>query len=331
MKKFMRVLPTSLSCLRTTCGCELQNNEWASYKRCFHVSTLLRHDSEALKTRQSELMARGLPKKKSIPGVRDIVLVVSGKGGVGKSTTAVNLAAALATNKPSKIGLLDADVFGPSIPLMMNLGELNPELNRENLMIPLVNYGVKCMSMGFLVSETSAVIWRGLMVMKALEQLTRQVDWRDTDCLIVDTPPGTGDTLLSLVQTLPISGVIMVTTPEKLAVQVARRGATMLQKLGIPIIGIISNMSSVACDNCHTELPIFGRETEKLSSDLGVPVLANIPLTYDEDEASPKPVVVAKPDTPRAQRYREIAKKVEEFLIEPHKYQLGFLVVKEGQ
>uniref|UniRef100_A0A0A9YEV5 Iron-sulfur protein NUBPL n=2 Tax=Lygus hesperus TaxID=30085 RepID=A0A0A9YEV5_LYGHE len=320
MKKFVQFLPTSLPNLRhATRGCVFQKSDLTSYKRCYHVSKLLCHESDALKTRQAELMARGLPKKKAIPGVRDIVLVVSGKGGVGKSTSAVNLAVALAMNKSSKIGLLDADVFGPSIPLMMNLGELNPDLNGENLMIPLVNYGVKCMSMGFLVSETSAVIWRGLMVMKALEQLTRQVDWRDTDCLIVDTPPGTGDTILSLVQTMPISGVVMVTTPEKLAVQVTRRGATMLQKLGIPIIGIISNMGSVVCDNCQTDLPIFGRETQKLSSDLGVPILANIPLTYDKDEGSSKPVVVGKLDTPRAQKYLEIARKVEEFLIESHK------------
>ncbi|BES93317.1 ParA/MinD ATPase like [Nesidiocoris tenuis] len=271
------------------------------------------NSEDVVKKRQAELMAKGLPKKKAIPGVKDIILVVSAKGGVGKSTVAVNVASALARGRPSKIGLLDADIFGPSIPLMMNFGDLTPEVNKDNHMIPLVNYGVKCMSMGFLLSESSAVIWRGLMVMKALEQMTRQVDWTDTECLIVDTPPGTGDTLLSLFQTVPVSGVVMVTTPETLALQVARRGATMIQKLGVPIVGIVSNMSSVICNNCHTDIPIFGDGSEKLAADLGVPLITEIPLTCERD-AIIKPAIVQDPNSFKAQKFLQIANFVENFL-----------------
>ncbi|KAK9719025.1 NUBPL iron-transfer P-loop NTPase [Popillia japonica] len=173
-----------------------------------------------LEKRQAQMMARSLPKIKSIPGVQNIILISSGKGGVGKSTTAVNLAVALKLVNPDKnIGLLDADVFGPSVPLMMNLND-TPLLNNDNLMIPLENYGIKCMSMGFLIAEDAALIWRGLMVMQALDRLMRQVAWGNIDYLIVDTPPGTGDTHLSLVQNLPIKGVILVTTPQTAAVDV---------------------------------------------------------------------------------------------------------------
>ncbi|KAL1132025.1 hypothetical protein AAG570_011635 [Ranatra chinensis] len=215
------------------------------------------------------MMAKGLPQKKPIAGVKDVILVASGKGGVGKSTVSANLATALATLDPSfSVGLLDADVFGPSIPYMMNLsGE--PLLTDDNKMIPLVNYNVKCMSMGFLIEEKSAVVWRGLMVMGALERLLRQVDWGTLDCLVVDSPPGTGDTLLSLIQNIPISGVVMVSTPERLALQVVRRGATMLQKLSVPIIGIVQNMSVVECPRCSHQISIFGDGTKKIADELG--------------------------------------------------------------
>lgn len=166
------------------------------------------------------------------------------------------------------VGLLDADVFGPSVPLMMDLNE-SPLLTDDNKMIPPTNYGVKCMSMGFLVTEKSAVIWRGLMVMSALDRLLRQVQWGPLDYLVVDTPPGTGDTLLSLIQNLPISGVIMVTTPQKAAVQVTRRGGSMLQKLSVPIIGIVENMSFFQCPKCSHEVSLFGDNTKDLALELG--------------------------------------------------------------
>ncbi|CAH1402059.1 unnamed protein product [Nezara viridula] len=249
---------------------------------------------EKLKQHQQQVMARGLPKQKPIEGVKNIILVVSGKGGVGKSTTAVNTAVALADMKIN-VGLLDADVFGPSIPLMMDLDE-SPLLTDDNKMIPPTNFGVKCMSMGFLVTEKAAVIWRGLMVMSALDRLLRQVQWGSLDYLIVDTPPGTGDTLLSLIQNLPISGVIIVTTPQKAAVQVTRRGASMLQKLSVPIIGIVENMSFIQCPNCSHEVSIFGDNTKDLAVELDVPLLSNIPLDSKISVSSDAgvPVVLSK-------------------------------------
>lgn len=256
-------------------------------------------------------MEKGLPKKKPIEGVQEIVLVVSGKGGVGKSTTSVNLATAMAQTKNVEVGLLDADVFGPSIPLMMKLND-SPLLNNDNKMIPLKNYGVKCMSMGFLVTEKSAVIWRGLMVMSALDKLMRHVDWSPTYCLFVDTPPGTGDTLLTLIQNLPISGVIMVTTPQKAAVQVTRRGATMLEKLGIPIIGLVSNMSSVQCPQCNSSIPVFGNEAKSLADELNIPLLAEIPVDSDISRGSDlgTPSIISSPNSIQANIYKKLADDV---------------------
>lgn len=214
-------------------------------------------------------MAKGLPKQRPIAGVKQILLVASGKGGVGKSTTSVNLATAMKTLEPDKlVGLLDADVFGPTIPLMMNLHQL-PLINDDGLMEPLVNYGVKCMSMGFLVSETSPVIWRGLMVMSALDKLIRQVAWGPLDYLIIDTPPGTGDTLLSLIQNIQVSGVLLVTTPQRAATEVAMRGGKMFQKLNVPVAGLVENMSSISCPKCHHDVPLFGDCSGNLAGELG--------------------------------------------------------------
>ncbi|XP_039285528.1 uncharacterized protein LOC111045531 [Nilaparvata lugens] len=266
--------------------------------------------------RRAALMARNLPKQKPIPGVKHILLIASGKGGVGKSTTAVNLATALASIKPSlNIGLLDADVYGPSIPLMMNLNE-SPYLNEDDLMIPLINYGVKCMSMGFLVTEKSAVMWRGLMVMSALDKLLRKVEWGDLDCLVVDTPPGTGDTHLSLVQNLPLSGVVLVTTPQQAALQVVRRGVTMFEKLAVPIAGIVQNMSSVACPNCASTISLFGDATTKMADDLGIKFLEDIILDPQIASCSDSgvPIVISNPESPQSAAYLRLAEKVAEFL-----------------
>ncbi|XP_011690142.1 PREDICTED: iron-sulfur protein NUBPL isoform X2 [Wasmannia auropunctata] len=261
-------------------------------------------------------MARGLPKRKRIKGVRQIFLIASGKGGVGKSTTAVNLATALKIIEPRKsVGLLDADVFGPSVPLMMNIHE-SPALNRENLMEPLVNYGVKCMSMGFLIDEKSPVVWRGLMVMSALDKLVNQVAWGPLDYLVIDTPPGTGDTHLSLIQTLFIAGALLVTTPQKVALEVTRRGANMFRKLDIPVAGIVENMSSVTCPKCMTEVPLFGNATLSLAKELDVDILQTIPMHGNIAESSDngKPIVLAAPKSRQAEVYRELAKRVVTFL-----------------
>ncbi|EGI62465.1 PREDICTED: iron-sulfur protein NUBPL [Acromyrmex echinatior] len=269
-----------------------------------------------LEARQKEIMARGLPKRKRIKEVKQILLIASGKGGVGKSTTAVNLATALKIIEPKKsIGLLDADVFGPSIPLMMNIHE-SPVLNQENFMEPLVNYGVKCMSMGFLIDEKSPVVWRGLMVMSALDKLVNQVAWGPLDYLIIDTPPGTGDTHLSLIQTLFITGALLVTTPQKVALEVTRRGANMFKKLNIPVAGIVENMSSVTCPKCMTEVPLFGNATLLLTKELGVGILQKIPMhdSIAESSDSGKPIVLAAPKSRQAEAYKELAEHVVTFL-----------------
>ncbi|EZA46718.1 hypothetical protein DMN91_005532 [Ooceraea biroi] len=266
--------------------------------------------------RQREIMARGLPKRKRIKDVKQILLVASGKGGVGKSTTAVNLATALKIVEPGKsIGLLDADVFGPSVPLMMNIHE-SPMVNQENLMEPLVNYGVKCMSMGFLIGEASPVVWRGLMVMSALDKLINQVAWGPLDYLIIDTPPGTGDTHLSLVQNLFIAGALLVTTPQKVALEVTRRGANMFKKLDIPVAGIVENMSTVTCPKCMTEISLFGNATLSLAKELGVDILQRIPMleSIAESSDSGKPIVLAAPKSRQAEIYKGLAKDVVTFL-----------------
>ncbi|XP_020294166.1 iron-sulfur protein NUBPL isoform X2 [Pseudomyrmex gracilis] len=261
-------------------------------------------------------MARGLPKRKNIKGVKQILLVASGKGGVGKSTTAVNLTTALKLIEPKKsIGLLDADVFGPSIPLMMNIHE-SPVVNAENFMEPLVNYGVKCMSMGFLIDEKSPVVWRGLMVMSALDKLLNQVAWGSLDYLVIDTPPGTGDTHLTLIQNLFIAGVLIVTTPQKVALEVARRGANMFKKLNIPVAGIVENMSTIICPNCMSEVSLFDNAMSSVTKELDINIIQKIPMHESIAESSDngKPVVLAAPESRQAEVYRELAEHVVTFL-----------------
>ncbi|XP_050460115.1 iron-sulfur protein NUBPL [Cataglyphis hispanica] len=273
---------------------------------------------ESIEARQKEIMARGLPKRKQIKGVKQILLVASGKGGVGKSTTAVNLATALKIIEPRKsIGLLDADIFGPSIPLMMNIYE-SPMINKKNLMEPVINYGVKCMSMGFLIDEKSPVVWRGLMVMNALDKLVNKVAWGSLDYLVIDTPPGTGDTHLSLIQNYFIAGALLVTTPQKVALEVTRRGANMFKKLDIPVAGIVENMSTVICPKCTTEISIFGNATLSLAKELDVDILQRIPMHENIAECSDsgKPIVLAFPKTRQAEIYRELAEQVITFLNE---------------
>lgn len=274
---------------------------------------LLGAEGEALKQRRTQIMSRGLPKQKPIEGVREVIVVASGKGGVGKSTTAVNLALALAANDSSKaVGLLDVDVYGPSIPKMMNL-KGSPELSPNNLMRPLLNYGIACMSMGFLVEETAPLIWRGLMVISAIEKLLRQVDWGQLDYLVVDMPPGTGDVQLSVSQNIPISGAVIVSTPQDIALMDAHKGAEMFRKVNVPVLGLVQNMSVFQCPQCKHKTHIFGADgARKLAQALDLDVLGDVPLHLSIREASDmgQPVVFSQPESDEAKAYLNIASEV---------------------
>ncbi|XP_076654263.1 iron-sulfur cluster transfer protein NUBPL isoform X2 [Halictus rubicundus] len=282
-----------------------------SYARC--------HDEEKQKeidAKRKEIMARGLPKQKPLKGVKQIIVVSSAKGGVGKSTIAVNLSTALKIIEPHKsVGLLDADIFGPSVPLMMNIKQ-SPVVNKNNLMEPVVNYGVKCMSMGFLIDDKSPVIWRGLMVMSAIEKLLHQVAWDPLDYLIIDTPPGTGDTHLSLMQNIPVTGALLVTSPQKVALEVTRRGLNMFKRLDIPIVGIVENMSSILCPKCDHEIALYDNNAKAMAAELGVRVLQSIPVSKDIAQSCDigKPIVLSVPESSQARAYRDLAKHVISFL-----------------
>ncbi|XP_073924302.1 iron-sulfur cluster transfer protein NUBPL isoform X3 [Castor canadensis] len=288
----------------------------AEVQRCTGLLCSMRlsgAESETLKQRRTQVMSRGLPKQKPIEGVKQVIVVASGKGGVGKSTTAVNLALALAVNDSSKaIGLLDADVYGPSIPKMMNL-KGNPELAQNNLMRPLLNYGIACMSMGFLVEETAPVVWRGLMVMSAIERLLRQVDWGQLDYLVVDMPPGTGDVQLSVSQNIPISGAVIVSTPQDIALIDAHKGAEMFRKVHVPVLGLVQNMSVFQCPKCKHKTHIFGADgARRLAQTLDLDVLGDIPLHLSIREASDTglPVVFSKPESDETKAYLRVAAEV---------------------
>ncbi|XP_005191278.1 iron-sulfur protein NUBPL [Musca domestica] len=256
---------------------------------------------------QEALMARGLPKKQPLPGVANIVVVASGKGGVGKSTVAVNLAVSLA-NIGKRVGLLDGDIFGPSIPLMMNVHE-EPLVDDKNLIIPPVNYGVKCLSMGMLTQHGDAVIWRGPLVMSALQRLLKGALWGPLDVLIVDTPPGTGDVHLSLAQNVPISGVLLVSTPQTAALEVTQRGAQMYKTLGIPIFGLAENMGHAICGNCQHKLEIFKNTTQKFTKDMNIELLATIPLDGNITDCCDNgiPMVLKYKDSEYAKSFKSLA------------------------
>ncbi|SFD44947.1 iron-sulfur cluster carrier protein ApbC [Massilia yuzhufengensis] len=256
----------------------------------------------------SHAVQRGL---KVMPNVKNIIAVASGKGGVGKSTTAVNLALALAAEGAS-VGILDADIYGPSQPMMLGISG-RPESTDGKTMEPLENHGVQVSSIGFMIDPDEPMVWRGPMVTGALQQLLEQTNWRDLDYLIVDMPPGTGDIQLTLSQKVPVTGAVIVTTPQDIALLDARKGLKMFEKVGIPIIGVVENMSTHICSNCgHTEA-IFGQGGgEKMCRDFGVEFLGALPLTLSirEQTDSGRPTVVADPDGPVAAIYKEIARKV---------------------
>jgi ATP-binding protein involved in chromosome partitioning len=247
---------------------------------------------------------------KLVPGVKNIIAVASGKGGVGKSTTAVNLALALAA-EGAQVGVLDADIYGPSQPTMLGITG-RPESTDGKTIEPMEAYGLQAMSIGFLIDVDTPMVWRGPMVTQALEQLLKDTRWRDLDYLIVDMPPGTGDIQLTLSQKVPVTGAVIVTTPQDIALIDARKGLKMFEKVGVPIVGIVENMSIHVCSNCGHAEHIFGHGgAEKMCADYNVPFLGSLPLDVRirEQADTGRPTVVADPDGPVARMYREIARK----------------------
>jgi ATP-binding protein involved in chromosome partitioning len=251
------------------------------------------------------------PAKAGVPGIGAIIAVASGKGGVGKSTTAVNLALALKANGLA-VGILDADIYGPSMPRLLKLSG-RPEQIDGKIIKPMENYGIKVMSMGFLVEEDTAMIWRGPMVQSALMQMLREVAWGQLDVLVVDMPPGTGDAQLTMAQQVPLAGAVIVSTPQDLALIDARKGLNMFRKVEVPVLGIIENMSYFIAPDTGARYDIFGHGGARAEAErIGVPFLGEVPLTISIREMSDAgtPVVVADPTGIQAQTYRDIATRV---------------------
>jgi ATP-binding protein involved in chromosome partitioning len=259
--------------------------------------------------------ASPMSKQAEIPGIAAVIAVASGKGGVGKSTTAINLALGL-RDLGLRVGLLDADIYGPSVPRLTGIRE-KPQLNDDKKMIPLVRFGLAIMSIGFLVEEDTAMIWRGPMVMSAITQMLRDVAWGTLDILVVDMPPGTGDAQLTLAQNVPLKGAIIISTPQDLSLIDARRGLAMFKKVNVPVLGIVENMSYFQCPHCGTRSDIFGHGGARHEAErLAVPFLGEIPLhmSIRVTSDSGTPVVESEPDGPHAAIYRAIGAKVRDQL-----------------
>ncbi|MBL8511146.1 MAG: iron-sulfur cluster carrier protein ApbC [Betaproteobacteria bacterium] len=247
---------------------------------------------------------------KLVPGIKNIIAVASGKGGVGKSTTAVNLALALAA-EGAVVGMLDADIYGPSQPMMLGITG-RPQSRDGKMMEPMEGHGIKAMSVGFLIDPETPMVWRGPMVTQALEQLLNETRWGELDYLVIDLPPGTGDIQLTLAQKVPVTGAVIVTTPQDIALLDARKGLKMFEKVGVPIIGIVENMAMHICSNCHHIEPIFGTGGgERMAKDYKVDLLGALPLDIRIREMadSGKPTVVSDPDGPIAKIYKNIARQ----------------------
>jgi ATP-binding protein involved in chromosome partitioning len=259
--------------------------------------------------------ASPMSRQSEIPGIAAVIAVASGKGGVGKSTTALNLALGL-RDLGLRVGLLDADIYGPSVPRLTGIRE-KPVLNDDKKMIPIVRFGLAIMSIGFLVEEDTAMIWRGPMVMSAITQMLRDVAWGTLDILVVDMPPGTGDAQLTLAQNVPLKGAIIISTPQDLSLIDARRGLAMFRKVNVPVLGIVENMSYFQCPHCGTNSDIFGHGGARLEAErLGVPFLGEVPLHISIRAMSDSgtPVVESEPDGPHAAIYRAIGAKVRDQL-----------------
>jgi ATP-binding protein involved in chromosome partitioning len=256
-----------------------------------------------------------MSKQSEIPGIAAIIAVASGKGGVGKSTTALNLALGL-RDLGLRVGLLDADIYGPSVPRLTGIRE-KPQLNDDRKMLPIARFGLAIMSIGFLVEENTAMIWRGPMVMSAITQMLRDVAWGTLDILVVDMPPGTGDAQLTLAQNVPLKGAIIISTPQDLSLIDARRGLAMFKKVNVPVLGIVENMSYFQCPHCGTRSDIFGHGGARQEAErLAVPFLGEIPLhmSIRATSDSGTPVVESEPDGPHAAIYRAIGAKVRDQL-----------------
>lgn len=250
-----------------------------------------------------------------IPGVDAVIAVASGKGGVGKSTTAVNLALGL-RDLGLKVGMLDADIYGPSLPKLLAIRE-KPQTIGGTRLKPIERYGLTVMSIGFLIDEETPMIWRGPMVMSAITQMLREVEWGKLDVMVVDMPPGTGDAQLTMAQQVPLRGAVIVSTPQDLALIDARRGVAMFKRVNVPVLGVVENMSYFLCPSCGTRSDIFGHGgAQKEAERLGVPFLGEVPLhmTIREKSDAGLPVVATEPDSPHTKIYREIAMKVRDQL-----------------
>ena len=277
------------------------------------VSAIL--TAHATKAPPPDLKVGGHPKPQAgpmkVPGVEKLIAIASGKGGVGKSTVSANLATALVA-EGKRVGLLDADVYGPSQPRMLGVSG-RPSSPDGKTIIPLKNHGVTLMSMGLMVAENEAVVWRGPMLMGALQQMLGQVQWGELDVLLVDLPPGTGDVQLTLSQKTEVTGAVVVSTPQDIALLDARKALNMFEKVGTPILGMIENMSTYICPNCGDEAHLFGHGGAKAEADkLGLPFLGEVPLDLSIREAADggMPIVVEKPDSPQAQAFRNIARNL---------------------
>lgn len=264
-----------------------------------------------LKRASGQVGQAGTAQRTQSQEIKYFIAVASGKGGVGKSTVAVNLAIAI-SKKRRNVGLLDADVWGPSIPIMMGLND-RPVATPEKKIIPLEKYGLKLMSIGFLIDDDDTVIWRGPMVHGAVKQFVEDVDWSGTDYLVVDLPPGTGDAQLSLIQTVPLSGGVIVTTPQDVALIDVRRGVQMFRKLNVPVLGVVENMSYLVCPHCRGEVDIFSRGGgRRMSEKFNVPFLGEVPIDPEirkgGDEGTP--IIISHPESPAATAFMDLAERV---------------------
>ncbi len=259
----------------------------------------------------ADVRARGGFGRQGVPGIRNIVVVGAGKGGVGKSTTSVNLALAL-LKKGARVGLMDADVYGPNLPQMLGITG-QPEVTDDKKMVPVEAHGLRVMSMGMLVPPDQPVIWRGPMLHGAMQQFMRDVTWGELDYLVIDLPPGTGDVALSLSQSVPVAGAVVVTTPQGVSISDVRKAVQMFRQLNIPILGAVENMSYFACPHCGERTDIFGRGGgQRMARDMGIPFLGEVPIDTrvrsGGDEG--KPIVAVAPDAPSAQAFEAVAGKV---------------------
>ncbi|KAH6842819.1 P-loop containing nucleoside triphosphate hydrolase protein [Chaetomium sp. MPI-CAGE-AT-0009] len=290
------------------------------HRRFLHTSRVLLHENPLGLPQKGSIprFQRGLPTKRPIKGVAHIIAVSSAKGGVGKSTIAANLSLAFA-RLGLRAGILDTDIFGPSIPTLFDLTTTTPHLNAQNQLIPLTAYGVQTMSLGYLQADESApVVWRGPMLLKAVQQLLHEVDWTarggGVDVLVLDLPPGTGDVQLSIAQQVPVDGAVVVTTPHVLAVKDAVKGVGMFGKVGVPVLGLVQNMSLFRCPCCGGETAVFGgnEKVREMCQEKGIELLGDVPLhpNIGEDGSRGKPTVAAEPESERAAVFMDVARKL---------------------